>query len=73
MITAMTRLLTIEDLAELVGWSKATVYQRRYRGASLPPSIVIDQTIRFRAEDVDAWLISHTTTKATDDEISQLT
>lgn len=60
-----TRLLTIANLAELMGWSKATVYQRRYKGLSLPPSIVIDQTIRFRSEDVDAWLISHTTPATT--------
>ena len=67
-----THLLTIEDLAALMGWSKATVYQRRYRGASLPPSIVIDQTVRFRSEDVDAWLISHTTTD-TDHESVDIT
>jgi predicted DNA-binding transcriptional regulator AlpA len=59
--TSVPRLLTVEDLAALMGWSKHTIYQRRYRGMSLPPSIVIDQTIRFRAEDVDAWLTSHTT------------
>lgn len=58
---SVPRLLTVEELAALMGWSKHTIYQRRYRGKSLPPSIVIDQTIRFRVKDVDAWLTSHTT------------
>jgi len=62
--TSLSRLLTVEDLAALMGWSKHTIYQRRYRGMSLPPSIVIDQTIRFRVEDVDAWLTYHTTTES---------
>lgn len=61
-----TNLLTVGDLAALMGWSISTIYQRRYRGASLPPAIEVGQTIRFRAEDVDAWLISHTTTQETD-------
>ena len=67
-----TRLLTIEDLAALMNWSKATIYQRRYKGLSLPPSIVIDQTIRFRESDVDSWLISHTTTEAPDHASEQI-
>lgn len=67
-----TRLLTIEDLAEMMGWSKRTIYQRRYRGQSLPPSIVIGQTIRFRPEDVDAWIAEHTTTQASSDDTSTI-
>lgn len=61
---SVSQLLTVEDLAALMGWSKHTIYQRRYRRQSLPRSIVIDQTIRFRVEDVEAWLTSHTTTQS---------
>lgn len=62
----MQKLLTNQDLAELMGWEVQTVHQRRYRGLSLPRSIEIGtgkaKTIRYRAEDVDAWLASHSTT-----------
>lgn len=54
-------LLTVRDLAELVGWSEHTVYQRRYRGDSLPRSIKIGNGgVRFRRDDVEAWLESLT-------------
>lgn len=49
-----------------MGWSVNAIYMRRYRGGSLPPEIRIGNTVRYRPEDVDAWLISHTTT-GTDD------
>lgn len=55
-----TNLLTVGDLANLMGWSTSTVYQRRYRGESLPRSITIGQTIRFRRDDVERWLEEHT-------------
>ena len=61
------RLYNTEELAQIMGWSIQTIYQRRYRGASLPKSIEVDGTIRYRAEDVDAWLESHTTNRDTDD------
>lgn len=53
-------LLTVRDLATLMGWAEHTVYQRRYRGDSLPRSIVIGQTIRFRRDEVERWLEEHT-------------
>lgn len=52
-------LLTIEQLAALMGWSTQTVYQRRYRGDSLPRAISVGKTIRFRRDDVDRWLDEH--------------
>lgn len=52
-------LLTVRDLAKLMGWAEATVYQRRYRGDSLPRSITVGQAIRFRRDDVEAWLEEH--------------
>lgn len=55
-------LLTIEEFAELMGWSPQTVHQRRYRGEPLPPAIEIGRTVRFRRSDVESWLKSHTAT-----------
>ena len=51
-------LLTAKDLADLMGWSLHTVYQRRYRADSLPKSITVGQAIRLRREDVEQWLRS---------------
>lgn len=55
-----TELITTQELADLMGWSIHTVYQRRYRGDSLPRSITIGAKIRFRREDVEVWLDEHT-------------
>ena len=56
----MAELMTVKELAALMGWSEHTVYQRRWRGDSLPPAITLKQTIRFRRQDVDRWLDEHT-------------
>lgn len=62
----MSHLMTVRDLAELMGWSEHTVYQRRYRGDSLPRSLKLGNgSVRFRAADVEAWLDDHT--EAADD------
>lgn len=66
MATVTPRLMTNQDLADLMGWSVQTVHMRRYRGQSLPPAIVVGKTIRYRPQDVEAWLISHTTTADND-------
>ena len=58
----MDQLLTVEDLAKALGLATHTIYQRRYRGDSLPRSITIGNTIRFRASDVEAWLEEHADT-----------
>ncbi|CAN5874238.1 hypothetical protein BH23ACT5_BH23ACT5_09960 [soil metagenome] len=56
----MSELLTVKDLADLMGWAEHTVYQRRYRGDSLPRAISVGKNvIRFRREDVDRWLEKH--------------
>lgn len=56
----MSTLMTVRELAELMGWSEHTVYQRRYRRDSLPPSIKLpNASVRFRREDVEQWLEEH--------------
>jgi excisionase family DNA binding protein len=55
------QLMTIRELAELLGWSEHTIYQRRYRGDSLPRSIKLGNgAVRFRHEDVETWLDAQT-------------
>lgn len=58
-------LLTIRDLAQLVGWSERTVYNRRHRGDSMPPAVHVGRTVRFRRADVEAWLEEHIEAGAT--------
>jgi predicted DNA-binding transcriptional regulator AlpA len=53
------RLMTARELAEKVGWHPATVHNRRHAGLSMPPAIKLGNgTLRFREEDVEAWLDS---------------
>lgn len=56
----MSELLTVKDLAALMGWAEHTVYQRRYRGDSLPQAIAVGKALRFRRQDVERWLEEHT-------------
>jgi predicted DNA-binding transcriptional regulator AlpA len=53
----MAHLMTPEQLAELLGCSVGTLYNRRSRGLPMPPTIKVPNgAIRWRVEDVDAWL-----------------
>ena len=54
----MDKLFTPFDLANYVGNSLQTIYNRRSNGGSLPKSINIGRLIRFRLSDVDEWLSS---------------
>jgi predicted DNA-binding transcriptional regulator AlpA len=56
----MTKLLTTQGFADFMGWTVHAVYMRRYRGGSLPPEIRIGSTVRYRMEDIEHWLASHT-------------
>jgi len=48
--------LTTADLAELLGMTRTAVYNMRHRGGG-PRSIRIDaRSVRYRPEDVEAWL-----------------
>jgi excisionase family DNA binding protein len=50
------RLLTTADLAELLGMTRTAIYNMRHRGGG-PRWIRIDKrSVRYRPEDVDAWL-----------------
>ena len=49
------RLLTVEDLAELVGVPPRTVYTWRQEKTG-PRGIRVGKHLRFRLADVEAWL-----------------
>ena len=51
------RLLTTRDVAELVSLSPETIL-RRYRAGELRGVRLGSNVLRFRPEDVDAWLES---------------
>lgn len=52
----MEPLLTPQQLADLLGLSVQTLYNRRSLGASMPPAVRIGTKVRFRPSDVEAWL-----------------
>jgi len=53
----LSRLLTVRQLAELLQVPPKTIYTWRYKGIG-PPAIPIGRYLRFRAEDVAAWIHS---------------
>ena len=50
----VSRLLTPEDLADLLGVDRETVYRMARRGEL--PAIKVARHWRFRAERIDRWL-----------------
>jgi excisionase family DNA binding protein len=52
-------LLTINDLARLLGLSPKAIYNRRHRG-ELPRAIVLGHSLRWRPEDVEQWIAQQT-------------
>lgn len=52
------RLLTIAEVAEYLGVARQTVYIWRHKGIG-PRSHRFGTTVRYRREDVDAWLAEH--------------
>jgi excisionase family DNA binding protein len=48
-------LLSVEQLAELLGVPVATVYRWNYLGTG-PQRLAIGRHVRYRISDVDAWL-----------------
>ena len=52
---AERRLLSLADVAEFLGVPPATVYAWRYRREG-PPALKIGRHLRFRLEEVEAWL-----------------
>lgn len=53
----MARLLTAEDVADLLGVAVKTVYQwRSRRPAYGPPAFKVGKYLRWRPEAVQAWI-----------------
>jgi excisionase family DNA binding protein len=48
-------LLTVQELADLLQIPPKTIYTWRYKGIG-PPAVPMGKYLRFRAEDVAAWL-----------------
>lgn len=55
----MEALLTIEEVAGLLGMAPKTLYNRRSRGASMPPCIKLGKLVRYRPVDVETWVMHH--------------
>lgn len=52
----MEKLLTPKELADMLGISVQTLYNRRSTGGSLPRAVLIGRLVRFRQIDVDFWI-----------------
>lgn len=50
-------LLSVDDVARMLGVPRATLYAWRYRGQG-PKALRIGRHLRFRPEDVETWLRS---------------
>ncbi|MGW5740772.1 helix-turn-helix transcriptional regulator [Amycolatopsis sp. NPDC003861] len=50
-----SKLLSIEDVADYLGVPKNTLYQWRTKGYG-PTGRRIGKYVRYRSEDVDAWV-----------------
>jgi excisionase family DNA binding protein len=51
----LSRLLTVRELADLLQVPPKTIYTWRYKRMG-PPAVRIGRYLRFRAEDITAWL-----------------
>jgi excisionase family DNA binding protein len=54
----LSRLLTVQELADLLQIPAQTIYTWRYKRIG-PPAVPMGKYLRFRAEDVAAWLEEH--------------
>ena len=52
----MEKLLSINDLAELLGAGRSTIYFWQANGTPLPPSVRIGKRQKWRQSDVENWL-----------------
>lgn len=62
----LTRLLTVEQVAELLQCSSSTIWKAVGAG-SIPHVRISDRTIRFHPEVLEAWTRGTTTTEGTND------
>lgn len=51
----LSRLLTVQELADLLQVPTKTIYTWRYNGVG-PPAVPMGRYLRFRTEDVVVWL-----------------
>jgi excisionase family DNA binding protein len=49
------RLLSVDDVASLLGVPPATLYAWRYRGLG-PRGLRVGRHLRYRRSDLDAWI-----------------
>jgi len=54
----MDKLLTSDQLAAVLGLTVQTLYNRRTRGAPLPPCVKVGRLLRYEQAEVLAWLAS---------------
>ena len=59
-VTTLPKLLSTEDLAEILDLDPETVRKRRQRGASLPPGQVVAGRFIYCRRDVERWLHAQT-------------
>lgn len=55
-MSEVERLLTLREVATMLGVTEATAYQWRYRGEGPPGYRINGGRVRFREADVLAWL-----------------
>ncbi|MBX6389684.1 MAG: helix-turn-helix domain-containing protein [Frankia sp.] len=60
--TDQERLWTVQDLAGFLGVPVNTVYKWRTTGDG-PPGLRIGRHVRYRREDVEAWLATRVTVR----------
>lgn len=58
----MSELLSPQELADYLGVPVRTVYTWQHKGTS-PNYIRVGKHVRYRREDVEAWLTAHTAEK----------
>lgn len=51
----MEKLLSVDEVAEILGVPKATIYRWRYIGTG-PRGIPVGRYVRFRPAEVERWL-----------------
>jgi excisionase family DNA binding protein len=51
----LSRLLTVQELADLLQVPVKTIYTWRYKGIG-PPAVPLGRYLRFRADDIAVWL-----------------
>jgi predicted DNA-binding transcriptional regulator AlpA len=57
--SSISPLLSVAHVAAFLGTSARGVYNRLHRGSDFPPPIRIGSSLRWRVEDITAWLDDH--------------